>query len=55
MLVIESWHREVVIDRVHFKTLERINRSAGPLPDVSSWIEDPVDLVLVDGCRLCMS
>lgn len=55
MLVVESWHREVIINGVHFKAFERINRSPGPLPDVPSWIEDPVDLVLVNRYRLCMS
>jgi len=47
MFIIEGWQRKIIIDRVSFEACERIERCAGPLPNIPFRIENAFDLILV--------
>ena len=55
MLIIEGWQRKIIIDRMSFEACERIERCAGPLPNISLRIENAFDLILVYRTRGSMN
>jgi len=54
MFIIECWKSEVIINRMDFKSSERIHWSPGPLPDITHWVVYALCLVLIHRGRRSM-